>query len=861
MVSFGQRFRARRSAGVAGVAVAFAVGLLAASLCGGVLYVSSAGTAAIHQQLDQACPDEVGLTIRTLPFPRPDLPPMTAEDVIAVVPEIDHVVPPIITFVAPTSYTRVVDDGGKRRITLIAREGAGDQVTPSFAPLDEHSFAMSQTVQGLLPTGSGGTIVVDGFPDGPRTMHLTAVFADLGVKVPDYWCGLEKLVGTNPNGDEPPTVGLVDLATLRVEGTARITRTITYQVDPQGMSLQQVKALLARFRTVAADLSERVEEAAPHLGELPTLISRAEGVRGAVDRSTLPAVGAGVASAAAVLAGSGALFARERRRALRLRVMRGAGIASNTVHLARRCLVPALVGAAGGFGAAYVAATRWGPSSITEADAMRSAWIYAAVSLVVGLAVVAGAGALTAAQFVDPTVAHPVVRRAAAIAGLLALGGLVVWSYRRLSDGEGLRIYGVQPQGGSFIAQAFPLLSVCAVAVALVVPVRWLVARVRATGRRLPRPVRAGWRRAVHEPLLTAVLILVTTVAVGCVMLSIVLTKAGTDGLDAKAHQYVGADVSLHVLDDLPPPAQYAGRATTILRGRGSVGESQISVVGIDTATARDALYFADGATRSRSLAALAALTAPGISVNDLNAVAVGGAVRWHVGDEVEVDMEGTIQTVHIVAVLRSFTAVPRTDTTLLLEHDRFDEVLQGRTVTVVVRTPHPGSQIGEEFAASGARVKAVTFADRVFDVSSYSAQRWSYGMLAALGWFFAAVSVLLQVMAAWARRRARQQAQLVLRGNRPSAAGVLLACLVEAAAPMVVGAVLGAVLALAAAAQGVNLLDPLRNLDPASRVDWSGGSLGALAALVAVAVVVCAAFGALVSRPRDPLALMRETV
>ena len=77
MSSLGRRFRARRSSGVAGLAVAFAVGLLAASLCGGVLYVSSAGTAAIHEQLDQACPDNIGLKVLPPAFPLPDVEPMT----------------------------------------------------------------------------------------------------------------------------------------------------------------------------------------------------------------------------------------------------------------------------------------------------------------------------------------------------------------------------------------------------------------------------------------------------------------------------------------------------------------------------------------------------------------------------------------------------------------------------------------------------------------------------------------------------------------------------------------------------------------------------------------------------------------
>ena len=119
------------------------------------------------------------------------------------------------------------------------------------------------------------------------------------------------------------------------------------------------------------------------------------------------------------------------------------------------------------------------------------------------------------------------------------------------------------------------------------------------------------------------------------------------------------------------------------------------------------------------------------------------------------------------------------------------------------------------EIRAQGVRTGLVRDASRAFDGSAYSALRWAYAPLAALGVLFAVVALALQLLVVSARRSQRRIADSVMRrtgfthagcGGRRSSRSACRSC---------VGSVLGVGAAVAAARLSIVRLDPMPALAP----------------------------------------------
>ena len=147
-----------------------------------------------------------------------------------------------------------------------------------------------------------------------------------------------------------------------------------------------------------------------------------------------------------------------------------------------------------------------------------------------------------------------------------------------------------------------------------------------------------------------------------------------------------------------------------------------------------------------------------------------------------------------------------------------------------------------------------------VFDVVSYSAQRWSYTALGAFGILVACTVITLQLLVVEARRGTRRLAHLMMSrmGFRPRSLWV--ASLVEVGAPLVLGAAVGAGLARLAAAWSVRRLDPLPRLKPASIVVTPFSSLITAGAAAVVTALVLAVVTVWSTRRGDPMEVSRGT-
>jgi hypothetical protein len=150
---------------------------------------------------------------------------------------------------------------------------------------------------------------------------------------------------------------------------------------------------------------------------------------------------------------------------------------------------------------------------------------------------------------------------------------------------------------------------------------------------------------------------------------------------------------------------------------------------------------------------------------------------------------------------------------------------------------------------AQGVRTGLVRDASRAFDGSAYSALRWAYAPLAALGVLFAVVALALQLLVVSARRSQRRIADAVMRRTGFTRRGLWWASVVEIGVPLLVGSVLGVGAAVAAARLSVVRLDPMPGLAPEAEflMPWN-----VLAGLVCVVPVWTALMA---------LAIVRSTV
>jgi hypothetical protein len=141
------------------------------------------------------------------------------------------------------------------------------------------------------------------------------------------------------------------------------------------------------------------------------------------------------------------------------------------------------------------------------------------------------------------------------------------------------------------------------------------------------------------------------------------------------------------------------------------------------------------------------------------------------------------------------------------------DEVSQYARDALLIRDP-PDDAVAT-IRAQGVRTGLVLDATRAFDGSAYSALRWAYAPLAALGVLFAVVALALQLLVVSARRSQRRIADAVMRRTGFTTRGLWWASVVEVGVPLVVGSVIGVGAAVLAARLSIVRLDPMPTLAP----------------------------------------------
>jgi hypothetical protein len=835
--------------------------LLAACLAGTVLYVSATASAAVTDQLATACPASVGLTLT--------VPPAAVDEVRAAATNTPVSRAPVVSRHANVQYLVEGGDATPRPMVMYQRDGMGVAVTPQLPELGVGQIAVPASAVTLAGFAIGTHLTATGrqpFRRGstsgsgePRTVELTVVatFQDIPIEPePAFWCDLKDLLRPTPAGDARPPVVLSSAETMAQLGPVVLDEvalpTITAAVTRReaGGALARYAVLERLASTQSPDDLARAFR--PHEG-LTTVVARADALSSAVARTIAPVRIAGALAAVGVLVAAGAMAARERRRELRLAALRGARPTVMAGWVAPGAVTAVVIGTVVG-GLVAVAGVRWlGPSTRVERPALVRALWHAVAGGAAAVVVVVVAVVVVAGRFVDVRPRRRWIRFVPFELGAVALA---VVSWRRLRDVGGVRMFGVSSRGGDLLAQSFPLVAVVAV-IAVVGRLVGLAARLlRRSGRRLPAPLRLGWRRALADPGSVVAVVASVAVAAGCATLSLVLAHTADSELHDKALLFVGSDLAVHVDQPGVVPPSLVDRATVVGRHPGRIGSAAVDVVGVDRETFARATPELTALPSDELRRLLALLAAPPDASGNVAAVVVRGDVT---APTLRIDGDfghGSI-SVRVVARPAVFPGY-RSGTTMVVV-DRAALLASGLASSdrLLVREPPPDALAA--IAQVDTHRTSVQHADQVFDAVTFSAERWAYAAMGAFAALIALVAVTMQLLVVEARRDERRAADVLLRRSGTTTLDTWLAAAVELLVPVVVGVAVGVGAAWAVGHWSVGSLDPLPNLLPRAEVivPLAGIAVTVLVALIAVAALATASVWS--TRRAAPMEVMRS--
>jgi hypothetical protein len=782
---------------VALVPVGVAALLIAFCLAGAQLYASSAGSAALGTQLDETCRADSALV---LPIPSEVA---RGEQRVA---EIGRAVP----FVDPPRRRAVAtpflsDSAVPRRFTVLAIDGVDRDVTPALTPLGPDEIAMSDAIMREQGLAVGDTVAVAG-----ASLRITQSFQHPPINpLPSFWCGYPDLLVPPPSGDIRPPWAIASPATVAGLGGSAFDE---YRVVERSLTLTDAAALrqgfaqaMERWRTtfpISADGLER--------NELTRVVERAMSVQRSVQRNLAPVTLTGVVAGAIVLVAAGVLLARDRQRELRLLAVRGTSPARIAWHVTPRLACAIGAGSVVGWFIGWLLISMFGPSSHLEMSALTRSVAWVGAAAVLALALVAGVVAFVGDGFADARVRR-VHHRWIGLAAVVGVVALAVGAFRVLDREGGLRTFGVESRGGNLLAMGFPLFALLAMMAIGGLVVAAVAPRLRLTGRSLRRWFRLGWRRVVLDSGPLVAVVVSAGLAAGCFTVASALAAGAERQLADKAMVYVGSDLSVDVYDPVSIPSAWSGRATVVTRTRVKYGETRADLLGIDRAEFADVAKLRhDGA--SRSLDELVAEIEPSSDLR-LRAIGVGG--DFAIGDVIPIEVPGTTDAVPVtIAATADFFPTKITQVPLLVvDIDAANSVSRFARDALLMRDP-PSDAV-TEIRAQGVRTGLVRDVTRAFDGSAYSALRWAYAPLAALGVLFAIVALALQLLVVSARRSQRRVADAVMRRTGFTTRGLWWASVVEVGVPLVVGSAIGVAAAAVAARLSIVRLDPMPGVAP----------------------------------------------
>ncbi|WP_448614287.1 hypothetical protein [Modestobacter sp. URMC 112] len=713
----------------------------------------------------------------------------------------------------------------------------------------------------------GDTVTMSGQP-----VPVTGVYTDLFETDPGpYWCDSADLYLNLGSADvPPPALALAtDEATFARLAAAAGQAEVVEQVPVDAASLTATRA-----RALTAAQERAVAAAPPPTGgvevlgsgsndRLPDAVGRAELIESGLRGPVVPVAVAGGLLALVLVAAAGSFWADRRASEVRLLAARGVGPAPLAGKAALELGLPALAGAALGWAASRLLVAGLGPADDLDPAATTAAALAGVAAFVVGLAAAAVVAGLRARGTAErPLGAAP--RWPSRVPWEVALLAAAAWCWVLLGSREAVVSEGGVAQVNGLLV-AFPLLAVAGAAVLLARLLTALLPRVRRwAGRRGPGVFLAGNRLAAAR-LATASLLAAVTLPVAVLGYTATLTSSARTTLDAKVGVQIGAERAvLSVSRFAPTPeidrvgtlvVRYDGSADADRGDGGSADRRDVQVLAVDPDDFAGTAFWDDSFADAPLAELMAALRGPEVD-GRVPVVAAG----LPPGDP-DLRLGSAELPAEVVAAARVLPGRRTADPVVLVAADRVPEVPRtaGAARVAEIWTDGDRGPAVDALVAAGGSVGRTLEPAGVVQSANFLGITWTFGYLSALAVFVGVIAVGGLLLHLEARSRSRVSGYVMARRLGLSRAAHLRSLLAELAGVAVTGLVLGAVLAAGAVALVYRRLDVdlLRPPTPLLDVPWT-----ALAATALGTLAVSALAGLYAQRAADradPATVLRE--
>jgi putative ABC transport system permease protein len=672
-----------------------------------------------------------------------------------------------------------------------------------------------------------------------------------------YWANeLQEIRSPNPDAPPQPTFvfasrsQILALALhLGVSGHLALPETWELPLDPHSLTLASARATERRFAAVHTALVARGGSLSTVFGcrigpllscstssSVSSALILARNTSGSIAATVALLAGLGLVLALAVSGAAGVFLARKRAAELQLAYARGESAVSFATRVAVEALAPTLLGAVAGLGVALGLVGAFAPHGTLDGAAVGTAIWRAAAAAGGALALLAGAVALS---FPHRARERSLRRALRFLPWELFALALAAAAFLELQSGNGLTRSAGGVEHPKLTVFVLPLLAVAGVA--------GLVARL--TRRVVPRPDGGGlgpylaFRRLASARGIVVVVCVALAVSLGTLFYAEGLTESLNASAAEKAYIGTGADVAAVIDASATLPPRFAYPLTKVDTWYGGVQVGGAAGTDVD-------LMVVDPATLTRELRwssrwgpdpgpLLRRLDAPG----PLPAIAVGGTVPYSAfwDQDVRIPM-------HVVGTLPVFPGMVAGDTLLVVSAARLDAAAARAHLLVPVGESSatlwargPSRPVEEAIAHSSLGADFLYSAGDVLHSQDVRETTRTYGFLRAIAIAAAALAVVALLLYLQTRQRSQVVGYALGRrmGLRPL--DELLALAVEVAAMLLVAAVVGAVVAVAAAWPLVHHIDPLPQLPttPSPVIPWL--LIGIVAASLAVVSLLLA--------------------
>jgi putative ABC transport system permease protein len=720
----------------------------------------------------------------------------------------------------------------------------------------------------------GDTITMAGVP-----VTVVGTYTDLFETDPGpYWCDYKDLYLNATSSDVPPPALTLasDQPTFARLAAASGTATVLEQlpVDAQTLSVYRAGRLAAQAdRAMSAvrlpqPIGYRQPPPTDAIGtfdagidpRLTTAIDRARTIETGLRGPVVPVAVAGGLLALVLVAAAGSFWADRRAEEVRLLAARGVGPVPLAGKAALELALPALAGAALGWAVSRLLIDGLGPADDLDPSATSAAAEAGVAAFVVGL----GSAAAVAGLRARGTAERPLgaARRwPSRVPWELALLAAAAQCWALLESRDAVVSTGGVAQVNGLLV-AFPVLGIAGAAVLLARGATALLPRLRRWAARRSPAVFLAVNRLAAARLATATLLVAVTLPVAVLGYTATLTASSRATLDAKVGVQIGAARAVISLSRFEPTPAIDRVGTYVVRYDGTVAagsdggtRTDVQVLAVHPGDFAGTAFW-DDSFADRSLPDLmAALQGPAVD-GRIPVVAAGVPS----GDP-DLRLGRQELPAQVVAEARVLPGRRLAAPVVLVAADRVPEVGRdagaGREAEIWTDGPL-GPAVDGLVEAGGTRSRELQSAD-VLQTANFLGITWTFGYLSALAVFVGVIAIGGLLLYLEARSRTRVSGYVMARRLGLSRAAHLSSLVTELAGVAVAGLFLGTALAAGAVAVVYRRLDVdlLRPPTPLLDVPW-GAVAGAVAVTLAVAGLA-ALYAQRAADRADPATVLRE--